>query len=159
MNDNYRPHPGRDLHLTFGPALTTGIDAIDQQHARLVELFNVVIDTHADPAALWTASEELRAFVINHFETESSLMCQAEYPDTQVHQGEHGALNGLLDQQLRELAAEPDRIAATAQLFYRWLLNHTGSSDRALAEHIRDRKANAHAATRSFHRRKDTQSD
>lgn len=155
MTDNYRPHPGRDLHLTFGPSLTTGIHEIDRQHARLVELFNVLIDSHTDPPALRAAGAELHAFVVHHFDTESQLMRQADYPDTQVHQGEHGALIELLDHKLRDLAAEPDRIAATAQLFYRWLLNHTGSSDRALAEHISDRRSTTQAATRSFHRREE----
>lgn len=79
--------------MIFSDDLKLGVDVIDQQHAKLVELINTLIDLEAQPCreAEAQALEDLSEYIDQHFLFEEKVMREVGYPDFDAHRALHVA--------------------------------------------------------------------
>lgn len=128
---------------SWSPALSIGVPAIDAQHqeifARAAQVEEAIAAV-ASPARLEELIRWLQAYALEHFEAEERLMEQSGYPGRPDHLAEHAAFRRRVELLLRLHEAEGDSIsmAQIVTSFVReWLVEHIGSADRALGEHLR----------------------
>jgi len=129
--------------LAFTENLKFGVEKIDRQHRRMIRIVNDLLDAvlrrgvgEAEDRLL----DELVQLTEVHFQTEEEWMRRYEYEHYGVHAESHAHL-------LRELVALRDGLHTRHELLNRkivffvrrWLEQHLLSSDRELAEAIRDR--------------------
>ena len=121
--------------LEWNEELSTGVSAIDSQHARLIVLLNGISDavkTGQPEEHIRSLLDELIAFTRFHFESEERLMRQSGYTDILIHQQVHRKLlEDLLSIQRRFEGAS---LMLTLQALKDWLIKHITESDRRLGE-------------------------
>ena len=73
-----------------------GIDSIDEQHKKLLEIGNRINDllsSHDDGDdnydEIYTVIEELKDYTVYHFKTEEDLFIKYKYPEYSIHKKEH----------------------------------------------------------------------
>ncbi len=73
-----------------------GIDSIDEQHKKLLEIGNRINDllcSHDDGDdnydEIYTVIEELKDYTVYHFKTEENLFIKYKYPEYSIHKKEH----------------------------------------------------------------------
>jgi hemerythrin-like metal-binding protein len=62
--------------LEWGPALVTGVEAIDEQHKMLVDMLNEAnlrMRSHIDRSVTEDIVRDLMSYALYHFETEEDL--------------------------------------------------------------------------------------
>jgi diguanylate cyclase (GGDEF)-like protein/hemerythrin-like metal-binding protein/PAS domain S-box-containing protein len=133
----------------------TGLEIVDRQHQRLVELLNQLGQLHAREGTLadiLKVFDELAAYAVYHFQTEERLM--AEMAISQSHAESHLAAHAEFIRQAqgaRQLV-EKDPLEATGRLLTfltRWLITHILGVDRRMVAEVlalRAQKAPAEAA-------------
>ncbi len=81
--------------ITWSDQLTVGIEEIDQQHQKLVQLING-LHNHMLAGDASDIMNKVLDRVIEytgfHFKTEEQLMLKYSYPDSEAHQHEHNEL-------------------------------------------------------------------
>jgi len=111
-----------------------GIEEIDQQHRRMVELANelyVAMIQLKNEKLYKQKLDELAEFSLQHFEQEEMLMVEAGYPGLEHHRLEHLELT----RQLAEFAGgfRIGRDLGSGELITfltGWLISHSENSDR-----------------------------
>jgi methyl-accepting chemotaxis protein len=124
---------GADL-ITWDRSFQFGIEAIDQQHRRLVDLVNQLhgaMRRRAGKTVLATTLEELAHYTVQHFETEEQLMEANGYTDLNGHRQLHAKLvDQVLDFQKRFDSGDAT-VSMDLMTFLRdWLLDHIDKVDR-----------------------------
>jgi hemerythrin len=119
--------------IVWDKSFETGIDEVDTQHQRLVEIINTLADSigHASMKDLQGILSQLKEYAQYHFQCEEGIMEAAAYTGLEDHKAEHGA---FVDQ---ILLFDLDVILASEGLawdmfhFLRgWLTNHILVVDR-----------------------------
>ncbi len=122
--------------IIWDTSFETGIDEVDTQHQRLVEIINALAEGigHASVKDLQGILSQLKEYAQYHFETEEGIMEASAYPELDSHKAEHQA---FVDQ---ILLFDLDVILASEGLawdmfhFLRgWLTNHILVVDRKFA--------------------------
>ena len=135
--------------LVWQDDLNIGIDVIDQQHRRIVEMLNHL---HVAQAGLQTAVvaeviDEVVDYTMSHFAFEEELMEEAGYPFCAAHKRVHEIfIKRVAEYRLRFQAGE-DVVDELKSMLSRWLFNHIRNDDRAYSEQVRrhlDRFAREH---------------
>jgi diguanylate cyclase (GGDEF)-like protein/hemerythrin-like metal-binding protein/PAS domain S-box-containing protein len=84
------------LHLNWHAVYECGQHTIDQEHRKLFDLANVLIEKgfsrEDDPHSFELALEELLAHVVQHFKDEEAILAQNHYADLNEHVRAHKAL-------------------------------------------------------------------
>ena len=78
--------------LIWDDILSVGVDEIDDDHRKLVNLFNMLghsVTEENDPEYLGAVLEELISCTIWHFRHEERLMVKYGYEDTAAHKSDH----------------------------------------------------------------------
>ncbi|WP_139370463.1 bacteriohemerythrin, partial [Xanthomonas axonopodis] len=77
--------------LVWQDDLNTGIEVIDHQHRRIVDMINQlhVAQTSLQQLAVAEVIDELIDYTLSHFAFEEELMQEAGYPFSQAHQRVH----------------------------------------------------------------------
>lgn len=129
--------------LQWSPVLTTGIAVVDEQHQRLVELFNQAAAAQANGMDREHAArllESLFDYTRYHFREEAQLMRRWKVDAThlQVHLQAHERFIALLKQS-RQLAEDnPAEFGVYVLAFLaQWLLHHIMGLDANMARKIR----------------------
>ncbi|MES9868083.1 MAG: bacteriohemerythrin [Sedimenticola sp.] len=128
--------------LVWDNTLSVGIDEIDEDHRRLVELFNILKHSIAsgDTASYIEAVlEELISCTVWHFKHEERLMLKHGYEDFQEHKSEHQELIESakeLQQEFLKKAAELS--GEEIQFLEHWLTGHIYGADMALGNYLND---------------------
>ncbi|HEX8964288.1 MAG TPA: bacteriohemerythrin [Rhodocyclaceae bacterium] len=81
--------------ISWSPMLSTGVQEIDDQHKKLIDLVNKLNDAmHAGQGkeALGSVLGELVKYTVYHFGTEERLMGQHKYAESAAHMAEHKKL-------------------------------------------------------------------
>jgi methyl-accepting chemotaxis protein len=137
-------HPGNGLIIEWNDSLNTGIQLIDRQHRRLVDLINKLFQcmkAGGDRQSLDSVVDELIDYTVTHFRTEEDLMKKHHYPDFEAHKRIH-------DQFVAKVADFANKLKSGARLapadIYKflkdWLLNHIKDQDRdGYAPHVKKR--------------------
>ena len=128
--------------ITWGPKLEIGIEIIDSQHKRLVNLINKLDEANKEGRAAEAVGETLKGLIDythTHFRTEEDLLKEHDYEDFDLHCREHRIFTDQIEIYRDRLDAGSLRISSDVMGYMRgWLLTHIGSSDRAYKSTLQD---------------------
>ena len=126
--------------ITWSGQLLVGVEEIDQQHQKLVQLINSlhnhmlagdaseIIDKVLDRIIQYTGF---------HFETEEKLMQAFDYPDSVAHRSEHSDLvNTALTLQQKLRNGNGHITMETMHFLQDWLQHHILGSDKKFASYL-----------------------
>ncbi len=129
--------------LIWDASLSVEVDEIDDDHRRLVGLFNILNHAVADgdaPDYVEAVLEELINCTVWHFSHEERLMLKFEYQGYAEHKAEHqallegaGALREKFLQQGKRISSEDIRYIE------RWLTGHVLGIDKDLGAYLAER--------------------
>ena len=126
--------------IVWGDVLSIGVDEIDEDHKKLVSIFNVL--NHAvkegDSAEYLAAVlEELINCTVWHFSHEERLMLKYDYKDIDHHKTEHRELIDSV-KKLQQEITESDKPVADEQIEFleRWLTEHILNMDMRLGSYL-----------------------
>jgi hemerythrin len=118
-----------------------GIEKVDRQHENLTDLLNCLNEAwrsgKGQDVLLFRLDQFLDA-VGSHFKDEEELMVEKEYPDFDLHKGEHDFLLEQVLQFRTEFAASEAELSESMLDFFRdWLRDHILISDRRFGRFVR----------------------
>jgi len=132
-------------YVEWKPEYSVGIDSIDQQHRKLLNLINnlqtaVNYKTGADFER--EALDELVDYTKTHFSYEEGLMETHGYPDFSTHRAEHGLMIARVEQVLSEYQQDEDSAMQNAIDFLKdWLIRHINGTDKQYSKFLIDKGA------------------
>ena len=120
--------------IKWRDSYNTGVEAVDLEHRKLVELIEAMHTSVRDKEPKETVEQvinELVEYTQDHFKNEEALMQNEQYPELDGHKVEHRTL-------IEEVAVFKERLLNNfpdgRQDFYRflreWLINHILESDK-----------------------------
>ena len=131
------------MRIDFDESLRTGIDEIDEQHQRLIGIYNELDE------ALWQgkAHRQMEAILAHlfkytktHFAAEERLLAETGYPDLAQHQYEHRVLTDRLRGFVHRHVRNGERVSSEVVDFVRkWVMSHIMECDMAYVAHVRTR--------------------
>ena len=126
--------------IKWDESLSVGVDEIDEDHQRLVELFNLLNQAVAKEESSQYVDalfEELVSFTESHFRHEERLMVRHEYDGLDDHKDEHLHLIDLI-RDLQRRFHERKHQLSTDDLKYlkEWLTTHIVSQDMRLGYYL-----------------------
>jgi hemerythrin-like metal-binding protein len=124
--------------LHWSEALETGLDDVDHQHRRLLDIFNRVAATRGADA-LRAALGELAAYARYHFATEAQLMRGWPLRDDhrQAHLRAHRRFDEFVQHALQLVDADPQAVGdELASFLAQWLRHHIMGIDASMARAI-----------------------
>ena len=118
----------------------TGVEAVDLEHRKLVELIEAMHTSIRDDEPKETVEQvinEIVAYTQDHFKNEEALMQNEQYPAIDEHKIEHQTL-------IEEVGVFKDSLLNNfpdgRQDFYRflreWLINHILDSDKKFGAYV-----------------------
>lgn len=119
-----------------------GVAEIDMQHRRLVGMINELSDAMMErrgQRAVKHVLDELKDFIVEHFETEESVMEKSGYPDLPQHRIKHVELTRQV-LEFREKARGDQQLEAIELLDFLcdWLRNHMMVFDKEVGKYLKD---------------------
>jgi hemerythrin len=119
--------------------LDTGIDVIDAQHRRIIEMINHLHTAQAtrDRLAIGEVIDELVDYTLSHFAFEEELMEEAGYTFTNAHKRVHEIFIKRVAEYRQRYQAGEDIADELKNMLSRWLINHIRGDDKAYAETIK----------------------
>ena len=126
--------------IVWDESLSVEVDEIDEDHRRLVDLFNILCKAveDKDPAQYIDAVlEELISCTIWHFRHEERLMLLYKYERFEEHKAEHKALIDSV-RALQEKFHRTDKQLSTDDIEYLedWLTEHILGQDMRLGFYL-----------------------
>src|SRR5574344_2128328 len=90
-------------HIIFGPELVLGVGAIDDQHKRIVQYYNSLVNSFNNGSpGMSLVLDELINYSLFHFHNEEKFLESINYPEFSKHKKKHLS---LIDE-LKMLCAE-----------------------------------------------------
>jgi hemerythrin len=124
--------------ITWGPKLMLGIQQIDEQHKKLVQLVNKLNDAMVaghGRDAIGPTLTELVKYTQYHFATEERLMKLHGYEHSAEHKAEHAKLlRDVGDFKVRFDAGNSMLSIELLRFLRDWLFGHIAGSDMKLAK-------------------------
>ncbi|QDS16411.1 bacteriohemerythrin [Xanthomonas arboricola] len=124
--------------LVWQDDLNTGIEVIDHQHRRIVEMINQLHAAHAYLQRLAVAEviDELIDYTLSHFAFEEELMEEAGYPFSLAHKRVHEVFGKRVGEYRLRFQAGEDVCDELRSMLSRWLFNHIRGDDQAYAPQV-----------------------
>lgn len=119
----------------------TGNKTIDQQHERLFELANLVVDPNNDPQKTHHNLLALHHYVKVHFDEEEKIMRQCNIADYSEHVAEHADLLRKLDEIGTEIITNELGVDEIMTRMQSWLLDHFFKKDLPLKGYLHNEAA------------------
>ena len=128
----------KDLEWSY--VLSVGNDEIDEDHHKLVELFNMLnhsVTEGGDPDYLAAVLEELINCTVWHFSHEERLMLKYGYKGLAEHRAEHQELIKSV-KALQQKILQADNVVPEEDLEFleHWLTEHILSTDMKLGSYL-----------------------
>ena len=125
-------------HLVWQDDLNTGIQVIDNQHKRIVEMINHL----RRPARQGTRGDrrgdrELVDYTLSHFAFEETLMEDAGYQFSRAHKKIHELFIRRVSEYRVRFQAGEDVGDELKGLLSRWLFNHIRNDDAGYVDAVR----------------------
>lgn len=121
-------------YLEWKDEYSVGIDSIDQQHRRLVNLINqlhTAVTYSTGEEFEREALDELVDYTKTHFTYEEGLMEQNGYPDFDAHKAQHNQMIEKVGEVLAEYEKDQDTAMNNALSYLSdWLINHINGTDK-----------------------------
>ena len=129
--------------IEWNPGMSVGVERIDLQHQKLVEVIN---DLH-EAIGMGNGEEvhnalfmELADYFTRNFETEEELMRVHAYPEAEVHRSLHeGFVRKVREMRGRASSGEPAVSDEALRYLTDWLLRHDISVDKKLGKYLNER--------------------
>lgn len=126
--------------LLWDRTLSIGVDEIDEDHQKLVSIFNVLNHSVAggdDPQYLAAVLEELINCTVWHFSHEERLMLKYGYEDAAEHKAVHQELIKSARELQQKILQAGSRIAEhDIDFLENWLTEHILTADMKLGEYL-----------------------
>jgi len=125
--------------LVWQDDLNTGIEPIDHQHMRIVEMINRLnaIHKNARRETISDVIDELVDYTLSHFAFEEELMEEAGYPFCTAHKRVHEVFTRRVVEYKMRFRAGEDIVEELRNLLARWLFNHIRGDDQAYAPQVK----------------------
>jgi two-component system cell cycle response regulator len=123
--------------------MSVGVDAIDNDHRRLLETINEINDAITAGKTADVIEEifsRLERYVVEHFTREEALMEQSGFQELEPHKRQHQKFVGRVPQlKAKLLSADTMEVALEVSLFLtNWLMNHVIMEDISYAQSVHD---------------------
>jgi len=132
-------------YIEWQDSYSVGINSIDQQHKKLVNLINqlqTAVDYSTGEEFEREALDALVDYTKTHFGHEESLMQQYGYPGYEPHTGEHKKMIREVEALLAEYDKDPEQAIQRALNFLKeWLIDHINGTDKQYSSFLRDKGA------------------
>lgn len=119
---------------------SVGIDSIDQQHKRLLNLINqlqTAVDYSTGEQFEREALDELVDYTKTHFSYEEGLMKDNDYPDFEAHKLQHEKMFKKVEEVLSEYEQDHDTAMSNAAEFLKdWLIRHINGTDKEYSSYL-----------------------
>jgi len=126
--------------LTWSHVLSVDNDEIDDDHHKLIDLFNMLnhaVTEEFDPDYLAAVLNELINCTAWHFSHEERLMVKSRYVGLAEHKEEHQQLIKSVMELQQKIIEEGNRIPEEDLLFLeRWLTEHILTTDMKLGAYL-----------------------
>jgi len=121
--------------------LSVGIDSIDEQHKKLINMINALNDamlTDSSNELLGKIFTGLAAYTQKHFTYEEDMFAEYGYSNSKEHKRQHDELiTQVLELKERFIENPQGTISADLMLFLkRWLTNHIMRTDKEYTEFL-----------------------
>lgn len=129
--------------IVWSKILSVGFDEIDEDHRKLVNVFNVLNHAVKDgesPEYLAATLEELLNCTVWHFSHEERLMLKHHYGEIEEHKAEHRELVQSA-KALQQQILQASRGVTEEQIVFldRWLTAHILTTDQRLGAFLSDK--------------------
>ena len=122
---------------------SVGIDSIDQQHRKLLNLINqlqTAVDYSTGEQFEREALDELVDYTKTHFTYEEGLMEDNDYPDFIAHKAQHEKMFRKVEEVLAEYEKDHDTAMSNAAEYLKdWLVNHINGTDKQYSSYLIER--------------------
>ena len=122
---------------------SVGIDSIDQQHKKLLNLINqlqTAVDYSTGEEFEHEALDELVNYTKTHFSYEEGLMEQNDYPGFEPHKAQHVEMITKVEEVLAEYDKDPDTAMSNAVEYLKgWLIKHINGTDKQYSSFLIDK--------------------
>ena len=129
-----------DQFVEWKDDYSVGIDSIDQQHKKLLNLINqlqTAVDYSTGEQFEREALDELVDYTKTHFTYEEGLMRDNDYPDFEPHKAQHEKMFEKVREVLAEYEQDQDTAMANAAEYLRdWLINHINGTDKEYSSYL-----------------------
>ena len=125
--------------IEWSNELSVGIDSIDEQHKKLVNMINALNDamqTGSSNDLLGKIFSGLAAYTQKHFAYEENMFAEYGYTDSEEHKRQHNELIAQVVELKEKFMENPQGTisADLMQFLKRWLTNHIMRTDKDYAE-------------------------
>jgi hemerythrin len=126
--------------LVWGKILSVGVDEIDEDHRKLVNILNVLshaVMENQSPDYLAATLKELINCTVWHFSHEERLMLKYRYPEIEEHKAEHRELvQSAKELQQKILQSDTSVADEHIEFLERWLTEHILTTDGRLGFYL-----------------------
>ena len=126
--------------IAWGKILSIGVDEIDEDHRKLISIFNTLNHSLANKESrdyLVAVLEELINCTVWHFSHEERLMLKYGYDKMEEHKEIHGDLiASAKDLQQKILQADKPIGDEEVEFLEHWLTGHIFSDDMKLGDYL-----------------------
>jgi hemerythrin-like metal-binding protein len=126
--------------LTWGEILSVGVDEIDEDHRKLIHIFQILnraVREGESPEYLAATLEELINCTVWHFSHEERLMLKHRYREIEQHKAEHRELvQSVKELQQRILESGTPMVDEHIEFLERWLTEHILTTDGRLGSYL-----------------------
>jgi hemerythrin len=121
--------------------LSVGIDSIDEQHKKLVNMINALNDamlTNSSNELLGKIFTGLAAYTQKHFTYEENMFAEYGYTDSEEHKRQHNELIAQVVELKQKFIENPQGTMSTDLMLFlkRWITNHIMRTDKDYAEFL-----------------------
>jgi hemerythrin len=126
--------------LVWGDILSVQVDEIDEDHRKLVNIFNILnhsVTEGGSPEYLAAILDELINCTVWHFSHEERLMLKYGYEGIEEHKAEHQELIESA-RKLQQKILQADKPVADKDIEFleRWLTEHILTADMRLGSYL-----------------------
>lgn len=127
--------------IEFTDDLRLDIKVVDDQHRKLVDLINGLIDLEADEAsseAIPQALEELADYIEIHFQTEEEMMKAVDFPALDEHHKQHAEFVKKTIQFNHDYRVGEANLGVEMLIFLStWLIDHIKGEDPKFVPYLK----------------------
>ena len=135
-----------EVIVAWNNSYSVGIESIDKQHVKLIELTNKLFtscmkdnEKTTSGSIFFNIIHEVKNYICYHFITEERLMKRIDYPKYKKHRQEHVTLFMDILDKIEEFKLGKINTALSFVHYLRdWVLNHIAISDKQLGIHLAD---------------------
>ena len=129
--------------ITWKDEYSVGLDSIDQQHKKLINLINqlqTAVDYSTGEEFEREALDELVKYTKTHFTFEEGLMEDNGYPDFIPHKAQHEKMIKEVEAVLAEYEENHDlAMEHGSEYLKNWLINHINGTDKEYSSFLIDK--------------------